>query len=305
MTEPVRIVYAGRLRPAPEIRDAVVLSEWDVLPADLHPLLAAAESLVVLDPLSFPFEHLRPDDIDIPMAVSLPGDDRESIEALLGEICLTRIGPWDAVAAGDELWDGLRDLRRWPSTLRTEGGADPGVLLGRLMGITRGSKRRWRQLHDVVRGYLRMFGRTPTVLDLGAVVAGWLQDADTIAVTTDEVEERLAAAVPEVRAIGWDGSRLAVDDSAVDLVVAPAVVNPSLPGWVPPTEWWRVLRPGGRLVVEIEADPSVPDAGPLAVRAAVVEAAGRPVKLEAVTSVVLPGEAVRRFGVAAFAEEAA
>jgi len=305
VSDPVRIVYSGRMRPAPDLRDAVVLSEWDVLPADLHPLLAAAEALVVLDPLSFPFEHMRSTDGDIPIAVALPGEDPAGTEELLGSVCLDHLGPWDAVAAGDATWESLRQLRRWPETLRCGADPDPRLLLGRLMGVTRGTKRRWLHLHGRVRRYLTALGRAPVVLDLGAVVAGWLGDVETIAVVTDEIEERLAAAVPGTRTIGWDGRRLDLEVGAADLVVAPAVVDARRPGTVPPEEWWRVTRPGGRVVVEIEADPDIAGSGPFAVRDAVIDAANRPVGVEAATSVLLPGESVRRFGVAAFAEVAA
>jgi hypothetical protein len=299
--EPARVVYGGREPPA-AAGDAVVLDEWQVLPGDLLPLLAGAGSLVVADALSFPWDALRPTDRDIPVAVALPELPAAEVEALLGRVCLDHLGPWDAVAAGDHLWTALRAGRRWPNTLRTAAGA--GTMLGRLAGITRASKHRWLRFHGAVRQEI-IRRDAPSVLDVGAVLAGWVGRSRYAAVAGDDVERRLVAAVPEADAVEWDGSRLPLEDGSVDVVAIPAVVDADRPGTPPPSEWWRVLAPGGTIVLEVEADPAVPMSGPRRVIEAVAAAAPGPAPAPIAATYRLPGEDVHRLGILVFRRSAA
>jgi hypothetical protein len=297
--EPLRVVYAGRRRIAAP-GDAVVLDEWEVLPGDLLPLLATAGSLVVADADSFPWDALRHADRDIPLAVMLPDAPAAEVEALLGRVCLDHLGPWDAVTAGDGLWAALRAGRRWPSTLRT----DAGAVHRRLAGITRASKHRWRRFHGAV--WAEILRRDiPLVLDVGGVLAGWVGKAGYAAVAGDDVERRLVAAVPEADTVGWDGLRLQLEDGTVDLVAVPGVADADRPGAPPPSEWWRVLAPGGAIVVEVEADPAVPGSGPRRVAEAVAASAPSAPPVPAAATYRLPGEQVHRLGILVFRRSAA
>jgi len=297
--EPLRVVYGG-MQSVPAPGGTVVLDEWEVLPGDLLPLLAGAGSLVVIDAGSFPWDALRPADRDLPLAVLLPDAPAAEIESLLGRVCLDHLGPWDAVAAGDGVWTELRAGRHWPSTLRTA--PDAGVMLGRLAGITRGAKHRWRRFHGaVLEEVLRR--DAPRVLDVGAVLAGWVGRSRYVAVADDDVERRLVAAVPEAGSVRWDGNRLPLDDGSADVVAVPAVVDAGRPGVVPPSEWWRVLAPGGAIVVEVEADPRVPSSGPRRVADEIAAAAPTASPGLTASTYRLPGEDLHRFGILVFRKE--
>jgi hypothetical protein len=151
-----------------------------------------------------------------------------------------------------------------------------------------------------VRSVVGSVPHVPAVLDLGATVAGWIGEATQYVVVGDEVDRNLAAAVPGAVAVEWDGTRLDLDAGSIDVVVAPAVTDVQRPGTVPPAEWWRLLAPGGRAVVEIEADPAHFGTGPLAVRDAVVAGGANAVRLRTAETVLLPGDTVRRIAVATF-----
>lgn len=299
--EPLRVVYGGR-QPVAAPGDAVVLDEWEALPGDLLPLLALAGSLVVIDAGSFPWDALRPADRDIPLAVALPDLPASEIELLLGRACLDHLGPWDAVAADDDVWTALRAGRRWPSTLQTAPGAD--AMLGRLTGITRAAKHRWRRFSGAVREEI-LRRDVPRVLDVGGVLAGWVGQSKYTAVAGDDLERRLVAAVPEADSIGWDGRRLPLDDGSVDLVAVPAVIDADRPGAPPPSEWWRVLAPGGAIVVEAEAGPAVPASGPRRVADAIAAAAPSTPPGSTAATYRLPGEDLHRLGILVFRKEAA
>ena len=107
------VLYAGRF--APGIRETgtpdgcVILGDWDVLPARLAAVEGASD-LVVLDPLSFPFEALTGVLRDVPQVVVLPeGHDADFLAAVFGEPVFRRLGFFDRVATGDMVvWEDLR-----------------------------------------------------------------------------------------------------------------------------------------------------------------------------------------------------
>ncbi len=107
------VLYAGRFLP--EIEEAgppegcVILGDWDVLPARLAAVEGASD-LVVLDPLSFPFEALTGVLRDVPLIVVLPEDrDADFLAAVFGEPVFRRLGFFDRVATGDMVvWEDLR-----------------------------------------------------------------------------------------------------------------------------------------------------------------------------------------------------
>lgn len=107
------VLYAGRL--APGIKEAgtpegcVLLDDWDVLPARLAAVEGASD-LVVLDPLSFPFEALTGVLRDVPLIVVLPeGLDADFLAAVFGEPVFGRLDFFDRVATADAaVWEDLR-----------------------------------------------------------------------------------------------------------------------------------------------------------------------------------------------------
>jgi SAM-dependent methyltransferase len=108
------VFYAGRF--SEEVSDAglpgdhTVLSDWDVLPAQLVSALEPASILVVLDMFSFPFESLTGDLVDVPLILLLPtGVDADFLVTVFGKAAFSRLGFFDRVAvADDDLWDDLR-----------------------------------------------------------------------------------------------------------------------------------------------------------------------------------------------------
>src|ERR671920_1621252 len=72
--------------------DHTVLSDWDVLPAQLASALEPASVLVVLDMLSFPFESLTGDLVDVPLILLLPpGSDANFLTAVFGRNAFSRL----------------------------------------------------------------------------------------------------------------------------------------------------------------------------------------------------------------------
>jgi SAM-dependent methyltransferase len=108
------VFYAGRF--SEEVSDAAlpgdhtVLSDWDVLPAQLASALESASILVVLDMFSFPFESLTGDLVDVPLILLLPtGFDADFLATVFGKAAFSRLGFFDRVAvADDDLWSKLR-----------------------------------------------------------------------------------------------------------------------------------------------------------------------------------------------------
>ena len=108
------VFYAGRF--SEEVSgaglpgDHTVLSDWDVLPAQLASALEPASILVVLDMFSFPFESLVGDLADMPLILLLPtGVDADFLTTVFGKVAFSRLSFFDRVAvADDELWEGLR-----------------------------------------------------------------------------------------------------------------------------------------------------------------------------------------------------
>jgi SAM-dependent methyltransferase len=105
----VPVVYAGRRQiDLPVHRDIVVLDEWEALPRDLGEALEQATQLIILDPLSFPFESLAPRLWDVPMAVAVPpGIGSGELHALLGGPALSRLGFHDLVIGAGARWGEL------------------------------------------------------------------------------------------------------------------------------------------------------------------------------------------------------
>src|SRR5215218_441312 len=108
------VFYAGRF--SEEVSgaglpgDHTVLSDWEVLPAQLASALEPASILVVLDMFSFPFESLTGDLVDVPLILLIPtGFDADFLATVFGKAAFSRLGFFDRVAvADDDLWSKLR-----------------------------------------------------------------------------------------------------------------------------------------------------------------------------------------------------
>jgi ubiquinone/menaquinone biosynthesis C-methylase UbiE len=120
------VFYAGRFaEEASEAglpADHTVLSDWDVLPAQLSSALEPASVLVVLDMLSFPFESLTGDLVDVPLILLLPpGSDANFLTAVFGRNAFSRLGFFDRIAtADDDLWAELGQRHGWTEGQRVE-----------------------------------------------------------------------------------------------------------------------------------------------------------------------------------------
>jgi SAM-dependent methyltransferase len=120
------VFYAGRL--VEQVADAELpegcelLGDWDVLPAQLAAAMEHADTLVVLDPLSFPFEALTGTQQDVPLIVVLPSEhDVDFLVAVLGKPVFARLGFFDRVATPDPgVWEVLRRRYGWAEGQRVE-----------------------------------------------------------------------------------------------------------------------------------------------------------------------------------------
>ena len=243
----MNLVYRGRGDAVPAV-DGTVLTEWDVLPADLLPALASADALLVLDPTSFPFEALRPADWDVPVMISLLGLDEDDITAL-PEDALRRLLPHDAVVSDRATWRAVSADRAWPEG--TWLGADLDAASRRFVASAdRASKAATRARAAVLRQQLQQ-------------VHPWT------AWDADGSVRALRAALPSY--IEW-----------VDAGPAAAVVGSGVPDAPSLARWWEAVSEGGSLVLLAEVvgvgRPAATDvrdrvlaAGPLDVRLADVE----------------------------------
>lgn len=124
------LVYPGRFDVAvPTGADVRVLSERDVLPARLWPLLDAADGIVIVDAWSFPFEALRGSDWDLPLAVALPHDiEPDTVVTALADDLFANLGPHDRLVTADEgLWRQLRERFSLTDGQRLQAGVDDTV----------------------------------------------------------------------------------------------------------------------------------------------------------------------------------
>lgn len=126
------VVYGGR-RPVelPAGPGVVLLDEWQALPRDLVTALDRAARLIILDPLSFPFESLAPPLWDVPMAVALPGNlALPELDSLLGAPLLSRLGFHDLLIGSPEQCTGLSHAYHLPrGNCLNWGSVDPATAI--------------------------------------------------------------------------------------------------------------------------------------------------------------------------------
>src|SRR5215212_571671 len=120
------VFYAGRFADrvaATGLADCCrVLDEWQVLPAQLSVAMEQATVLVVLDPLSFPFDVMTEDQWDVPLVLVLPsGFEAGFFEAVFGKAVFERLGFFDRVAArNSSIWEQLSKRYRWIENQRID-----------------------------------------------------------------------------------------------------------------------------------------------------------------------------------------
>lgn len=117
------VFYAGRFadRVAAGLPEKCeVLGDWDVLPASLTAVTERSSTLVVLDPLSFPFEVLTGVQREVPLILLLPSDfDAELLMGVFGKVILSRLDLFDRVATLDTaIWESLRGRYHWAGSQR-------------------------------------------------------------------------------------------------------------------------------------------------------------------------------------------
>ena len=173
---PRSLFYRGRSVDVAAPPNVLVLDAWDVLPVSLGAMLDEADSLTVLDPMSFPFDSLRAPDRDIPLAVELPrGWPTDVLVQLLGQPLLSHLGPFDLITApNDRSWSELREKYSWPANIRV-GPAQMATVTSRLSGTPPGSARRRKAAHRMLAASLRPqlaagYGAVPTGGTLSAMV---------------------------------------------------------------------------------------------------------------------------------------
>lgn len=111
------VIYGGRFAdriPAASLQaESVVLDDWDVLPLRLADVLGRASVLVVLDPLSFPYEAMSR--WDVPFVVVVPPEfDADFLVSVLGTPLFEKLEFFDRVAVRDDVvWEELRRRYRW------------------------------------------------------------------------------------------------------------------------------------------------------------------------------------------------
>ncbi|HEX7170923.1 MAG TPA: class I SAM-dependent methyltransferase [Rubrobacter sp.] len=120
------VFYAGRfldrVADAGLLGDYAVLSDWDVLPAQLSAALERASAVVVLDMFSFPFESLVGDLQDVPLILLLPPQlDAGFLTTVFGQAAFARLGFFDRIAVRNRgLWEKLRRRYNWAEGQRVE-----------------------------------------------------------------------------------------------------------------------------------------------------------------------------------------
>ena len=283
------VVYAGRfvdqLAGADLPDDCVVLGERDALPHKLTGVLDRANTLVFLDPLSFPFDALSGGQWDIPMIGVLPsGVDAGSLTSDLGAVLFERLGFFDRIVAPDPAaWHELRRRYRWAESQRIPVASDHPSEVVKMVRtlLARGSSspatsetgstdrdpRLDKALHRVQAAALEprfaaAQGKQATevsldVLEVGTGAGRWASSFDPTQArfigidAREDLLESARANFPEVRfdRLGPD-LLFPYEDESFDLVFSVAVMhhNPAPAKRTMLSEMWRVCRPGGGIL---------------------------------------------------------
>lgn len=276
------VVYAGREAQGLPVREGeVLLGDRDAWPRQLWPALDSATLLLILDPMSFPYEQLRSDDEDLPIAVALSAPlEADDLVEVLATPLLARLSRFDLVITSDDrVWRTVRDRHRFGESQRLN--SDPRDPHGVLEAVRRtlssheaaGDLRRAKARHvveaDVLEPRLRALTSpvshqaNPKVLHVGVGDGRWLRHvppaaAEIVAVGPTSEVETAEENHPDLQIDEWtDDGDLPFADEAFDVVFAVRAVThrgPKLREQLL-AEMWRVTAPGGRLVLVEEFVP--------------------------------------------------
>lgn len=311
------VVYAGRERVA-DAEGVLALDDAQALPATLLPALETADELVVLDPLSFPWELLTERHWDLPMTIRLPSVlPLPQLLTVLDRPLMSRLTLFDRFVLDE--WTmrvGLRNRYGWSRHQLSR--ADDEESSGVQAALARAQARADRAdgashpkaLHRLHLAALRTAvelalqtqptSRAFTALAVSDHVERWMSSllphaAGVTAVERDEQRlARVRAGFPQldVQLLG-EHLRLPAGPDQVDLALAPAAF-PGLAGYERRRligELWRAVRPGGRLVFLETFVPPPGHRGGLPVETflgTVLEATGGGVVLDHVESLRQP-----------------
>lgn len=287
-TRDLRVIYAGR-EPGSDWPDGcAVLDEWEVLPVPrLAGVLGRAETVVILDPLSFPWETVTENFGEVPLVVVVPPEyDAEFLAAVFDGPVFRHLGFFDRVVVRDDaLWNGLRRRHNWAEGQRMRVEAvEPEEVAREVVEILaeNGSRPEADKPDRKGRGEAPAFdkamhrvqeavlgprfdavrrNRDPNlpldVLEVGAGAGCWVRSFDparTRFVGADKGEDAVRAARANFPGARFDrlGPDLALpyDDESFDLAFTVSVLhhNPTPAKRALLSEMWRVTRPGGRLI---------------------------------------------------------
>lgn len=113
------LVYAERWRNL-GFGGAAFADEWQALPRDLNDAAGAADQVIVVDPLSFPFEDLDERGWERPLVLIWPDDHSPQILIdLLDKPVLSRLTFFDRIAVrSDAVWERLQERYRFAESQR-------------------------------------------------------------------------------------------------------------------------------------------------------------------------------------------
>jgi SAM-dependent methyltransferase len=284
------IIYAGRfVDQIPDVRlsgNCIVLGKQDTPPHKLTRILENANTLVILDLLSFPLEAMTGDHWNLPIIMVIPSRfDLDSLITNFGSVLFERIEFFDRIVVSDSAsWEVLRRKYHWAESQRISAVSDypselvkmvctllatePATLSApRVDGIDHGP-RFSKLLHRaqaavleprfVAAGVEKRDTKVPLdVLEVGTGVGRWASSFDptkTRFVGIDAREDLVESAhanFPEQR-FDHLGSELLLpyEDESFDLVFSVTVMhqNPARAILTLLSEMWRVARPGGQLL---------------------------------------------------------
>lgn len=269
------VIYAGRFADAVSrsLQYNEVLDEWEVLPHRLAEVIRGASSMMILDPLSFPFEAMTDEQWDLPVLVVPPQEfDAETLITVFGPALFEHLGPFDRVATADpELWDTLRRRYSWATgqgvQLESRTPGEAADELRPLLEIAFENLHRRKAAHRTEARTLAsrlaahrrdQSGGPLNVLEVGAGDNRWPTSFDLSrsrfsgVYTGEDAVETARRDFPEYSfARPEKGFRLPQPSDTFDVSFSVNFmrVQPDPARSTLVSEMWRVTRPGGRIII--------------------------------------------------------
>lgn len=130
------LVYRGRTEASSRLMEAegvVVMDDIGATPYTLRTAMESAGELVILDPVSFPYESLEDSHWDVPISVAMPELPRDVLEPLIGPVLLDRLTFYDQVMATADQWAWLKGYRLSSCQWIPADRAHPGDMVERIV----------------------------------------------------------------------------------------------------------------------------------------------------------------------------